>query len=111
MNRLIVAFGVLVLMAVAPSSAVATDSDVSSGDSKTEAPQKVRKSPPPGARVSGGRTEAGPDADWVPAAAAGLMVFFFVALFGSKALKTRRDARRAALQAADSPDPTSPEGG
>jgi hypothetical protein len=48
-------------------------------------------SAPAGARVSGGRTEQGPDADWVPAAAAGFLVLFFATLFGMKALKTRRE--------------------
>ena len=43
-----------------------------------------------GKRVSGGRTKQGPEADWVPFAALGLMVFFFIALFGFKALKSRR---------------------
>tara|TARA_B100000674_G_scaffold346796_1_gene290271 strand:- start:619 stop:957 length:339 start_codon:yes stop_codon:yes gene_type:complete len=44
---------------------------------------------PPGKRVPGSRTKKGPDADWVPFAALGVMVFFFVALFGFKALKSR----------------------
>ena len=44
---------------------------------------------PPGKRVPGSRTKKGPAADWVPFAALGLMVFFFVALFGFKALKSR----------------------
>jgi hypothetical protein len=39
------------------------------------------------------------------------MVVFFIGLFGSKALKSRRESRRAALQAVESPDPTSSEGG
>jgi hypothetical protein len=113
MNRLIipVACGVLILVAVASSSTMATEADVDSEAAKTEAAQKERKTPPPGARVSGGRTVAGPDADWVPLAAAGLMVVFFIGLFGSKALKSRRESRRAALQAVESPDPTSSEGG
>jgi hypothetical protein len=49
-----------------------------------------RVNAPDGARVPGSRTKASPDADWVPFAAMGLMVFFFIALFGLKALKSRR---------------------
>lgn len=45
---------------------------------------------PEGARVPGQRTKQGPDAGWVPYAALGLMVFFFLALFGLRALRTRR---------------------
>ena len=45
---------------------------------------------PEGARVPGTRTKQGPEADWVPFAALGLMVFFFVALFGLKAIKGRQ---------------------
>ena len=66
-----------------PSSTINTPSSAS----KTLS-QPVSETPP-GKRVPGSRTKKGPDADWVPFAALGLMVFFFVALFGFKALKSR----------------------
>ena len=80
------------LIAEAQAEVSKPDSAQQTATARPLAAKKTGKvNAPEGARVPGHRTKAGPDADWVPFAALGLMVFFFIALFGLKALKSRRE--------------------